>query len=172
MTPLSPLYDSAIAVFEALRDSVSTNSPTYQAAWEQAEEARRALREAVDAAVTTARTAATRVASAARRAVLDTYAREQLVAAVFAAGAAGTVVLDRGNEIVQGRTPNTGVVTNGFLYGAATAAALEAAVTEYNAEWFADRLADPRWAEGFADGVEAIANLKMAELRDCERATP
>ena len=168
-----PAYDSAMAVLEALRDSVSVFSPTYQVALEQAEEAIRARREAEGAAVTTARTAANRVASAAAQAVLDTYAREQLVAAVFAADAAGTVVVDRANEIVQGRTPNTGVVNNGFLYGAATAAALAAAVTEYDAEeWFADRLADPRWAEGFADGVEAIANLKIAELRDCERVNP
>lgn len=166
-----PTVDSLHAVLPALRDSISPYGPTYDAAVRRAREARQAQSDAEDVATTIARTAASRVADAARRA--DTYAREHSVlAAVFAASAAGMVVVDRVNEVAQGRTPNTGVVNNGFVYGAATAAALAAAVTRYDPEWLADRLADPRWAEGFAEGVEAIANSKIAELRDCERANP
>ncbi len=94
-----------------------------------------------------------------------------------AAAWAGALAIERTNEIRRGEEPNVADATSGFVSGAASAAAVAAAWMPHSSSYspssyLADRLAQPSFASGFADGVAAVAEFWREELRRCERRNP
>ena len=133
--------------------------------FEAVQAARSVRREAVDAALWAEFEAAAAARTAAWWMAYD--------AAVWA----GALAIERTNEIRRGEEPNVTDATSGFVSGAASAAAVVATWMSHSSgsrpsSYLADRLAQPSFASGFADGVAAVAESWREELRRCERRNP
>ena len=131
-------------------------------------------------ALQAAMSAKTQAAQGAARARFEAEAEANAAAwwmAYDAAERVGIHALERANEIGRGDQPNVADATRGFVSGAASAAAVAATWTRNSSSYspssyLADRLAQPSFASGFADGVAAVAESWREELRRCERRGP